>query len=204
MHLTYPGIVFATSHKPIKMRVDGVSISIGAATNRIADLSRILMMPEAAARQIFRQQGHETVMLRPSLDIPDRYSVPDVFGGTCPKKGTRVLIVMFIGRGGTITALSLCDGIISVDTGIVHGAGALGISGVALFGPFHAASHIGDYPFLIGIRSSDTCPGPCEESHRGCKEVNFDPHRVSPCFEAIRSDTLVNAFRTIARGGATA
>jgi len=397
MRLTYPGIVFVTSQKPMSMRVDGTSVSIGATEDRIADPSRILMMPEAAARQIFRQRGHEAVTVHPSLDIPDTYPVPDAFDGTYPRQGTKVLVMMFTGWGDTIlvqpvirylyeqgtargtpptitlaadwihnfpyahspfiarirpnvltladflgyevfvnlthltrdqfqgyslkhlflremgygehcqvhrpsieaspervrkiaavfddlrrrtgrkilslnwrarfphkhapprlfcdisealsdtyqsilitdksnasimardieehgasisncsslitdfhdtiAALSLCDGIISVDTGVVHAAGALGIPGAALFGPFHAASHIGDYPSLTGIQSSyrsETCPGPCEESHRGCKEVNFDPRRVSPCFKAIRYEDVVDAFRASVKRGAAA
>ena len=97
----------------------------------------------------------------------------------------------------TVAALSLVDAFISVDTGIVHAAGAIGIPGVALFGPFPPATHISDYPSVIGIRAEykgKVCNGPCLETHRGCAEVDFSPERISPCFEAISPDCVFEAF----------
>ncbi|MCK4467350.1 MAG: hypothetical protein KAU60_03250 [Desulfobacterales bacterium] len=97
----------------------------------------------------------------------------------------------------TIALLSLVDAFISVDTGIVHAAGAMGIPGVALFGPFPPETHISDYPSVIGIRApykGKVCNGPCLETHRGCAEVNFSPERISPCFKAISPDCVVDAF----------
>ena len=49
----------------------------------------------------------------------------------------------------TVAAISLIDAVISVDTGIVHAAGALGVPGVVLFGPFSPETHIADYPGII-------------------------------------------------------
>ncbi|HUV49878.1 MAG TPA: glycosyltransferase family 9 protein [Anaerolineae bacterium] len=97
----------------------------------------------------------------------------------------------------TVAAISLIDAIISVDTGIVHAAGALGIPGVALFGPFPPETHISDYPSIIGVRSDyqgAKCKGPCEETHRGCMEIGFAPDRISPCFQAIGADEIIEAF----------
>ncbi|MFZ5994602.1 MAG: glycosyltransferase family 9 protein [Thermodesulfobacteriota bacterium] len=97
----------------------------------------------------------------------------------------------------TVAALSLIDAFISVDTGIVHAAGAMGIPGVALFGPFPPETHVADYPSVVGIRATyegKTCKGPCLETHRGCKEVDFTPTEVSPCFEALRVDEVVGTF----------
>jgi ADP-heptose:LPS heptosyltransferase len=97
----------------------------------------------------------------------------------------------------TVAALSLVDAFISVDTGIVHAAGAMGIPGVALFGPFPPETHIADYPSVIGIRApykGNACNGPCLETHRGCAEVDFSPERISPCFEAISPDCVVEAY----------
>lgn len=97
----------------------------------------------------------------------------------------------------SIAALSLVDAFISVDTGIVHAAGGMGIPGVALFGPFPPETHIADYPSVIGIRApykGKTCNGPCLETHRGCAEVDFSNKKISPCFEAISADSVVNAF----------
>jgi ADP-heptose:LPS heptosyltransferase len=97
----------------------------------------------------------------------------------------------------TVAALSLVDAFISVDTGIVHAAGAMGIPGVALFGPFPPETHVSDYPTVIGMRAlykGKACNGPCLETHRGCAEVDFSPKRISPCFEAISADAVVNAF----------
>ncbi|HUT43968.1 MAG TPA: glycosyltransferase family 9 protein [Desulfobacterales bacterium] len=97
----------------------------------------------------------------------------------------------------TIALLSLVDAFISVDTGIVHAAGAIGIPGVALFGPFPPATHISDYPSVIGIRTpykGKTCNGPCLETHRGCAEVDFSNEKISPCFEAIPPDFVFEAF----------
>ena len=97
----------------------------------------------------------------------------------------------------TVAALSLVDAFISVDTGIVHAAGAMGIPGVALFGPFPPETHIADYPSIIGIRApykGKTCNGPCLETHRGCAEVDFSNEKISPCFEAIPPDFVFEAF----------
>ncbi|MDD5153985.1 MAG: glycosyltransferase family 9 protein [Desulfovibrionales bacterium] len=97
----------------------------------------------------------------------------------------------------TVAALSLIDAFISVDTGIVHAAGAMGIPGIALFGPFPPETHVADYPSVVGIRATyegKTCKGPCLETHRGCAEVDFTPTEVSPCFEALRPDEVVEAF----------
>jgi len=97
----------------------------------------------------------------------------------------------------TVAALSLMDAFISVDTGIVHAAGAMRIPGVALFGPFPPETHIADYTSVIGIRASfkgKACKGPCLETHRGCTEINFSSTKVSPCFEAIRADYVVDAL----------
>jgi len=97
----------------------------------------------------------------------------------------------------TVAALSLVDAFISVDTGIVHAAGALGVPGVALFGPFPPETHIADYPSITGFRSSfngKTCKAPCLETHRGCAEVNFSSSEISPCFQAITPDSVIEAF----------
>ncbi len=97
----------------------------------------------------------------------------------------------------TVAAISLIDAIISVDTGIVHAAGALGVPGVALFGPFPPETHISDYPSIIGVRSDyqgSKCKEPCEETHRGCMEIGFAPDRISPCFQAIGADEIIEAL----------
>ena len=98
----------------------------------------------------------------------------------------------------TVAAISLIDAIISVDTGIVHAAGALGVPGVALFGPFPPETHIADYPSIIGVRSDyqgSKCKGPCEETHRGCAEIGFAPNGISPCFEAIKLHEVIEALK---------
>lgn len=97
----------------------------------------------------------------------------------------------------TVAALSLVDAFVSVDTGIVHAAGALGIPGVALFGPFPPETHVSDYSSVIPIRVSfrgKVCQQPCLETHRGCAEVNYSRNAVSPCFEAIKVDHVIQAF----------
>lgn len=97
----------------------------------------------------------------------------------------------------TIAFLSLVDAFISVDTGIVHAAGAMGIPGIALFGPFPPETHVVDYTSIIGTRApykGKACNGPCLETHSGCAEVDFSPERISPCFEAITADCVVEAF----------
>ncbi|MBN2255457.1 MAG: glycosyltransferase family 9 protein, partial [Deltaproteobacteria bacterium] len=100
----------------------------------------------------------------------------------------------------TIAALSLVDAVISVDTGIVHATGALGIPGVALFGPFPPETHVSDYTSILPVRSSymgKTCLGPCCETHKGCADVNYSPEAVSPCFEAIDPYDVVNALEKL-------
>jgi len=102
----------------------------------------------------------------------------------------------------TVAALSLVDAFISVDTGIVHAAGAMGIPGVALFGPFPPETHVVDYPSVVGIRAAyqgKTCNGPCLETHRGCAEVGFSSLKASPCLEAIRADDVIEAFEKVVK-----
>jgi ADP-heptose:LPS heptosyltransferase len=97
----------------------------------------------------------------------------------------------------TIAALSLMDAFVSVDTGIVHAAGALGVPGVALFGPFPPATHVSDYPSVTGLRAEykgKACSGPCLETHRGCAEVNYSQDVVSPCFKVITPENVVEAL----------
>ena len=99
----------------------------------------------------------------------------------------------------TVAALSLVDAFISVDTGIVHAAGAMGVPGVALFGPFPPETHVAVYPSIVPVRANfrgKKCHGPCLETHRGCAEAGYAPHRVSPCFEAIDAADVIAAFRT--------
>ena len=103
----------------------------------------------------------------------------------------------------TIAALSLCDAFISVDTGIVHAAGALGIPGAALFGPFAPETHISDYKTVFGIRSDfsgKACPdGPCLETHRGCAETQYAKDAVSPCFASFEPEKIISALDFITR-----
>ena len=97
----------------------------------------------------------------------------------------------------TIAVLSHVDAFVSVDTGIVHAAGAMGIPGVALFGPFPPETHAADYPYVVPVSASfrgKVCRGPCLEAHRGCAEVNYSRDVVSPCFEAINVDHVLQAF----------
>jgi len=97
----------------------------------------------------------------------------------------------------TIAALSQVDAFVSVDTGIVHAAGALGIPGVGVFGPFPPETHIADYASVAGVRASYEgrgCRGPCLETHRGCAETNFAPEKVSPCFRALTPESVITAF----------
>ncbi|MFH1148481.1 MAG: glycosyltransferase family 9 protein [Pseudomonadota bacterium] len=98
----------------------------------------------------------------------------------------------------TIAALSGMDAFVSVDTGIVHAAGALGVPGVALFGPFPPETHVSDYTSVVGVRAGyrgRSCAGPCLETYRGCAEVEYDSRVVSPCFQAIEPDEVVEALR---------
>lgn len=100
----------------------------------------------------------------------------------------------------TTAALSLVDAFISVDTGIVHAAGALGIPGVALFGPFPPETHVADYPTVMAVRApyqGKSCHGPCLETHRGCVEVDYTPDRISPCFQAIQVEEVIRALDEI-------
>jgi len=103
----------------------------------------------------------------------------------------------------TIAALSLCDAFVSVDTGIVHAAGALGIPGVALFGPFPPETHISNYKTVFGIRSDfsgKACQeGPCLETHCGCAETQYAKDAVSPCFASFKPEEIINAFDFITR-----
>jgi ADP-heptose:LPS heptosyltransferase len=98
----------------------------------------------------------------------------------------------------TIAALSLVDAFISVDTGIVHAAGALKIPGVALFGPFPPETHIFCYPTINGVQANfpvGRCTGPCLETHRGCREVDYRNDVFSPCFQSISPHDVLTALQ---------
>lgn len=97
----------------------------------------------------------------------------------------------------TIAALSLVDAFISVDTGIVHAAGALRVPGVALFGPFPPETHVACYPSVIGMRANyagTKCPGPCLETHRGCKDIDYRREIISTCFQAFSPEDILRAL----------
>lgn len=99
----------------------------------------------------------------------------------------------------TIAALSLVDAFISVDTGVVHAAGALKIPGIALFGPFPPETHIFCYPTIIGMRSNSTgekCQEPCLETHRGCRAIDYKSG-ISPCFQTFSAKDILAAFNEI-------
>lgn len=100
----------------------------------------------------------------------------------------------------TTAALSLMDALISVDTGIVHAAGAMRIPGVALFGPFPPGTHVADYSSIMAVQApyrGKNCQGPCLETHRGCAEVGYSPDMASPCFQAIEPDQVIQALEEI-------
>ncbi|MGV8056579.1 MAG: glycosyltransferase family 9 protein [Smithellaceae bacterium] len=100
----------------------------------------------------------------------------------------------------TVAALSLVDAFISVDTGIVHAAGALRVPGVALFGPFPPETHVACYPSVIGLRANyagSKCQGPCLETHRGCKEIDYRSEVISPCFQAFSPEDILKAFEKV-------
>ena len=83
---------------------------------------------------------------------------------------------------------------------IVHAAGALGVPGVTLFGPFPPETHIADYPSIIGARSDyqgSKCKASCQETHRGCAEIGFTENRISSCFEAIKPEKVIEALESI-------
>ncbi len=88
----------------------------------------------------------------------------------------------------TIAALSLVDAFVSVDTGIVLAAGALGIPGVALFGPSPPETRVVDYPSVIPLEAD------FREAHRGCAEIVSVPHLLSPCSEAIDPGNVLSAL----------
>jgi len=38
-----------------------------------------------------------------------------------------------------------------------------------------------------------SCKGPCLETHRGCAEVDFSSSEISPCFQAIKPENIIQA-----------
>jgi len=88
----------------------------------------------------------------------------------------------------TIAVLSHVDAFVSVDAGIAHTAGAMGIPGVVLFGPFSSETHAADHKYVVPVSAS------LRETHRGCAEINYLRDVTSPCFEAIKVDHVIEAF----------
>lgn len=60
----------------------------------------------------------------------------------------------------TAALLETCDGFVGPDSGVTHLAGALGVPGVALFGPFSSRLRVDCYPSLKGLDGQAPC-APC-------------------------------------------
>ena len=191
--------------------------SIGPDSDRVARIQPIL-------QQIREETGKKLLCVNWKSRFPHKNTSPVLFSKIISKLGDRYQALLFkdveISKvmqkeiedlkvpimnlsylihdyHDTVAALSLVDVFISVDTGIVHAAGAMGIPGVALFGPFPSETHVADYRSIIGIRAQyegKTCKGPCLETHRGCSEVDFSSTKASPCFEVIRADYVIDAL----------
>jgi len=126
---------------------------------------------------------------------PAKIMQQEIDANDCPVMNLSYLINDY---HDTIAALSLMDAFVSVDTGVVHAAGALGVPGVALFGPFPPETHVSDYPSVIGVRAmyaGKACISPCLDTHRGCAEVIYSEDAVSPCFQAITPENVVEVFK---------
>lgn len=98
----------------------------------------------------------------------------------------------------TIAALSLIDAFISVDTGVMHAAGALKIPGVALFGPFPPETLIFCYPSIKGLSADfpvEKCTEACLETHRGCRLADYRHDVISHCFQSIKSSDVIELFK---------
>lgn len=77
----------------------------------------------------------------------------------------------------SLGVLSVCDAVVSPDTGLLHAAGAMGVPAVGLYGPFSAAQRVARYPSVRVIEGRAPC-APCGH-HPRTEDQTWPPGK--PC-----------------------
>ncbi len=204
MELAFPGLYFLTSSIPLKFNTDGYTTSFQPAAGPASGSDHVLVLTNIQAG-MFGLKSVKDFSLFDTISVPGNFQIPEV--AEVMQKEIEALNAPIINLSShisdyhdTVAAISLVDAFISVDTGIVHAARALGVPGVTLFGPFPPATHVSDYLSVTGFRAEykgKACSGPCLETHRGCAEVDFSPERISPCFEALTLENVIEALEKV-------
>jgi ADP-heptose:LPS heptosyltransferase len=117
------------------------------------------------------------------------------------RKGIHVLNTTPTMEGLTdyMTAIRLCDAVVTTDTGTVHLAEALEKPCLVLYGPTRDELWIRYYQHVRPLRADyigDTCCSPCgiQKSENGCPESRVKKSRYSPCLLAITRERIKEAF----------
>lgn len=90
-----------------------------------------------------------------------------------------------------IAILSQCDGLITVDSGLLHFGAALDIPIIALFGPIDYKSRCKGYNKITVVQSDLKCIPCWRNAVMPCKETNFIKG-YSKCMEAIPTKQITN------------
>jgi len=103
-----------------------------------------------------------------------------------------------------MTALLLCDAVVTTDTGAVHLAEALAKPCLVLYGPTRDELWIRYYRNVYPLRAEyegDTCQSPCGllKSTSGCSESRLKKSSYSPCLLGITRERIQDAFTGLLR-----
>jgi len=104
--------------------------------------------------------------------------------------------------------LRSCDVVVSVDTGIVHACGFLGVPFVGLYGPIDPVCRLKYYENYEVVYHKDSCPQcPCWDWQFGCCNQSVDYMRcmksITPVEVMERVEVLLSRLGTKASGALT-
>lgn len=84
--------------------------------------------------------------------------------------------------------ISLCDCLITVDTGPLHLAAALGVKTIALFGPIDANARCKGYKNVLVVKSNMDCIPCWRNNNIKCKQI--DNNNYSKCLSSISPNNI--------------
>ncbi|PKN68154.1 MAG: hypothetical protein CVU57_00590 [Deltaproteobacteria bacterium HGW-Deltaproteobacteria-15] len=101
-----------------------------------------------------------------------------------------------------MTAIKLCDAVVSSDSAAYHLAEALGKPSLSLFGPIGSGLRVRYYTKALAIDASyegETCSAPCglNKAMTGCREAVALGKDFSPCLLSIEPADILKAFKRL-------